>query len=259
MTTRSAILAPLVLLAGVASCSSSSNEDGDAPPAAGAGPAGSGGSFQQDNSGGTRPDGTGGHAEQQGGTESGGGGGASGSGNAAGDSGAAGTAGLGGIKDSGGSAGEGCIREYNLTSYSGSVEGLCPAAEVNHCDSVDRGFSLMTACAPDGTVCIQQASIDAWTEEPECGWVDCDWAPTPEEEEFCNSIIEKVENPAPLQPCVSDRYCPKPELCVLRIYNMMFCADPNAGSGGAGGKGAAGAAGVAGTGGEFAKAGAGGS
>jgi hypothetical protein len=169
----------------------------------------------------------------------GGAGGAGGFGNSVGKGGSGGAAGSAGIVGDGGTAGDGCIREYDLASYTGSTEGLCPAAEVNHCDCWDRGAAVITVCAPDASVCITQGEI-CEPNQTDCGWVDCD-SPPFDDPEFCDSIIDKVENPAPLWQCVRDADCREPELCVLRIHNRMFCADPNAGGAG----GAAGAGGNA--------------
>jgi hypothetical protein len=116
------------------------------------------------------------------------------------------------------------VREYDLTSYTGSTDGLCPASQVSHCDC-DEGQAVIIVCAPDKSACLPQNGV--CEPEVDCGWHQCGFEP---EDEFCASLAEEVaaadENLTGPTACVRDIDCAAPELCVRRIYNMMFCADP---------------------------------
>jgi hypothetical protein len=147
-------------------------------------------------------------------------------GGGAGESGVAGTGGDPVLQGGFGGFGDetGCVREYDLESYSGSTDGLCPAEQVSHCDC-DEGAALPIICAPDKSACVYQPGVC----EPsvDCGWHDCN---RPADDEFCESMqseIQSVLDGNSATQCVRDADCAGTTLCIQRIYNMMFCAEPD--------------------------------
>jgi hypothetical protein len=132
-----------------------------------------------------------------------------------------------------------CVREYDLASYTGSREGLCPASQVTHC-GCDEGQATVVVCAPDASACVVQNGV--CEPEVDCGWYSCDgtFPHEPPSEDFCESMSDQIETASEgIRPrrCVRDSDCASPELCIRRIYNVMFCADP-ASLGNGGGAGA---------------------
>lgn len=107
-------------------------------------------------------------------------------------------------------------RHYDLASYDGGVEGLCPVEDAFIC-GLDAGAAITAACAPGGGCCAFTSTEVPWR----CGWEGCDESSDEcvSDDELCAGI------------CVSDSECQPTEACTHRIGNLMFCAPKASASG----------------------------
>ncbi len=156
------------------------------------------------------------------------------------DSGAAGSAGMDGSAGSAGDAATGtdatldggadakpdsdACPPYDLKSYDGSTDGLCPAEENTGCFCFELTQGGGIECDPNGAGCVL---IPANCER--CGWLDCTDYTAACAAVYPESDVEKAKQAPPRYPCVSDSDCSPPltgHSCNLRIGSRMFCGEP---------------------------------
>lgn len=113
---------------------------------------------------------------------------------------------------------------YDLKSYDGSTDGLCPAGENTGCFCFELTQGGSVECDPKGAGCV---FLGGHCER--CGWLDC-----MEYTDACAAVYsEEYIKDAQTSPwkaaCVSDSDCAPSvtgEYCNLRIGNRMFCGPP---------------------------------
>ncbi len=156
------------------------------------------------------------------------------------DSGAAGSAGMDGSAGSAGDAGTGtdatldggadakpdsdACPPYDLKSYDGSTDGLCPAEENTGCFCFELTQGAGTECDPNGAGCF---IIGANCER--CGWLDCTSYTAACAAVYSEGDIQDAKASPWKKPCVSDNDCAPAvtgEYCKLRVGNRMFCGEP---------------------------------
>ncbi len=113
---------------------------------------------------------------------------------------------------------------YDLKSYDGSTEGLCPAEENTGCFCFELTQGGDIECDPTGAGCAYIASNC-----DRCGWLSCYTYTTACAAVYSEQYIEQVKNEPGSVPCVSDANCVPTvtgEYCNHRIGNRMFCGLP---------------------------------
>ena len=164
--------------------------------------------------------------------------------------------GMGGGGGGSGSAGEGgeageasgdwaCTSGYELESYSGSQDDLCPPREsvaarpTLDCCLGDIPASDYAICEPNdgpcfiGSFCTDYFS-EEWNTEGECGWVVCELdtgeggAGSPlndgcQPDKIAEALEDRGDTGATELLCATDAHCPTDEFCTRRLGNRMFC------------------------------------
>ncbi|MEZ4221504.1 MAG: hypothetical protein R3B13_11305 [Polyangiaceae bacterium] len=113
---------------------------------------------------------------------------------------------------------------YDLKSYDGSTDGLCPAGENTGCFCFEKTQGGGVECDPNGAGCVL---IPSNCER--CGWLDCTQLTTACAAVYQQSDIDDANQGPAHYPCVSDLECQPGltgSLCNVRIGNRMFCSDP---------------------------------
>ncbi len=153
------------------------------------------------------------------------------------DSGAAGSAGMDGSAGSAGDAATGtdatldggadakpdsdACPPYDLKSYDGSTDGLCPAEENTGCFCFELTQGGDVECDPTGAGCAYIASNC-----DRCGWLSCFTFTPACAAVYSEQHIEQVKNGPLSVPCIRDKDCAPTvtgEYCTRRIGNRMFC------------------------------------
>ncbi len=154
------------------------------------------------------------------------------------DSGAAGSAGMDGSAGSAGDAATGAdatldggadakpdsdaCPPYDLKSYDGSTDGLCPAEENTGCFCFELTQGGGIECDPNGAGCVLiPSNCDR------CGWLDCTSYTAACAAVYSEGDIQDAKASPWKVPCVSDEGCAPTvtgEYCKLRVGNRMFCA-----------------------------------
>lgn len=157
------------------------------------------------------------------------------------DSGVAGSAGMDGSAGSAGDAAKGNdaaldggpdalpdtdpCPPYDLKSYDGSTDGLCPARENTGCFCFELTQGGDVECDPTGAGCAYIASNC-----DRCGWLSCYSFTSECAAVYSEQYVEAVKNGPLSRPCVNDTDDCAPsvtgEYCNLRIGNRMFCGPP---------------------------------
>jgi hypothetical protein len=110
------------------------------------------------------------------------------------------------------------LPEYQLDSYTGSTEGLCPAPEALCCSCFpERPQGFIFGAPPGQTQIVCEFAWYVW--DTGAGDPSCGWRLTP--------LAESVENIVHCRICVNDSDCsglPGGEArCTKRIANLMVC------------------------------------
>lgn len=178
-------------------------------------------------------------------------GGGSPGGRAGGGTVAGGSATSGGVSGGGGAPAWSCGDDYQLDSYTGSTQGLCPAFEALTCclPGQDQNAAVAIRCAPDGSMCLESSYCDDDLGR-DCGWHFCPpegygatdsnggaagvagggtnageggaLANDPCPPDKIRAVEEGVAPPL----CASDSQCPEGTVCNQRHGNRMFCGLP---------------------------------
>lgn len=116
-------------------------------------------------------------------------------------------------------SGDPCPWSYDLPSYDGATDDLCPAREVNHCDC-DAGAEIFYICSENTRQCITQGANCGG---PYCGWRRCDLRDEPDA--FCESLADQMpEHFLAPRACTRDADCDG-GLCNVRFDNLMVCSN----------------------------------
>lgn len=123
-----------------------------------------------------------------------------------------------------------CSCEYDLRSFDGDTNGLCPAVASMYCMCDEFPATDYVVCAPDGSACYRAGGCPRADEI--CGWVVC-W---PEEPDggcpASSGLLDELVDAAAsgtlpderaLRLCAADDDCPPGKTCSLRAANRMFC------------------------------------